>query len=698
MNIEAGIWKCEDGVWFVHKRYKGVDWSGIDWSEEAQVGCPYCMQELGGDTSQDNFTVYGLNDEGMANGGHCWSCNTTIVSCAKAIEDEQNKSSTDGKIQAKSLLRNTNALSKKSNIGEENKVSFASSKGNRDEQKLKEVRLSSEQLEKIYSETSEDLKCSYRGLDKAICKELSVRWKYDEKTGKVSEMWCPYHIKENGELVVTGYKVRKAKPTEKQQKFYSVGYVGKLNCMFGETFEVNESIVYVGGEIDVVSATQMIRQGLSKYPSRKVTVVSSPLGEPMTAELIKTNWDFISKHTKHVLALDNDDAGKKSQEDCKEILPLECTLEAHLALKDANEYLNPRNGKTAEDYTRAVYWNPTPCKSFGIVDSANLLQSAIEAVSKERIKLPPYLNELNDVFKGGIGLQEIVNLISAPSLGKSVFVNEIVLHWLIHSPYKNFIISTEDGAGSYTAKIASRIIGNKILAAETIPERVKLLEDNAELINSYLRDEDGVGRFSILDEIPQSLEDMQQVILQAIKIHGCQVIITDTLSSVIGSRSNQEQEDWMNFLEHTRRNYDVTFINVTHTKKTQDGKALSEGGEATEEMIKGSGAIAQTATVNIILRRNKMAEDEIDKNTTYVDVVKNRTIGTTGRGLAKVYYSNVLHTLFDFTYAESNNFFEGITPEQFKGLQDNNKSVAVSAPKDEYIQGMEDEEEIEIPF
>ena len=112
MNIEAGIWKCEDGVWSIYKMYKGVDWSGIDWSEEAQVGCPYCMQELGGDTSQDNFTVYGLNDEGMANGGHCWSCNTTIVSCAKAIEDEQNKSSTDGKIQANSLSRSTNALSK----------------------------------------------------------------------------------------------------------------------------------------------------------------------------------------------------------------------------------------------------------------------------------------------------------------------------------------------------------------------------------------------------------------------------------------------------------------------------------------------------------------------------------------------------------------------------------------------------------
>ena len=229
--------------------------------------------------------MYGNGEDGLSNGAFCFCCSTTIVSVEKALEDEQNKSTTDGKVLS------SNSLTKKSSIKEENKVSFASSKGNRDEQKLKDVRLSKDDLEKIYSETSEDLKCTYRGLDKTVCKELSIRWKYDEKTGKVSEMWCPYHIKENGELVITGYKVRKAKPTEKQQKFYSIGYVGKLNCMFGETYEVNESIVYVGGEIDVVSAIQMIRQGLSKYPSRKVTVVASPLGEPMTAELIKTNWD-----------------------------------------------------------------------------------------------------------------------------------------------------------------------------------------------------------------------------------------------------------------------------------------------------------------------------------------------------------------------------------------------------------------------
>ena len=136
-----------------------------------------CCAEDGNDSSMDNLHVYGNDENGLSRGAQCFSCGTTIISVDKAITDEQNKSSTDGKIQAKSLLRNTNALSKKSNIGEESKVSFATKNGNRDEQKLKDVRLSKDDLEKIYSETSEDLKCFYRGLDKEVCKSLEIRWK-----------------------------------------------------------------------------------------------------------------------------------------------------------------------------------------------------------------------------------------------------------------------------------------------------------------------------------------------------------------------------------------------------------------------------------------------------------------------------------------------------------------------------------------
>ena len=95
----SSIWSNVDGEWVVSKLYKGVSWKNINWTIEGHVGCPYCMQELGCDTSQDNFMVYGLDDEGLPRGGHCHGvCSTTIVSDEKAIEDAENTSSTDGKV------------------------------------------------------------------------------------------------------------------------------------------------------------------------------------------------------------------------------------------------------------------------------------------------------------------------------------------------------------------------------------------------------------------------------------------------------------------------------------------------------------------------------------------------------------------------------------------------------------------------
>ena len=205
------IWSNVDGEWVVNKRYKSVDWSGIDWTVEGHVGCPYCMQELGCDTSQDNFMIYGLDEEGLPRGGHCHGvCGTTIISVAVALEDEQNKSSLSGKVSMLSSKSNEDESSK---IKQESSVAFGTNSGklSRDQQKLADKRLTQEQIDRIHSETSDELKVNFRGLDKDVCKELGVRWSYCPTSGKVQEMYVPAYVVEDGEPVLTGYKVRKVR-------------------------------------------------------------------------------------------------------------------------------------------------------------------------------------------------------------------------------------------------------------------------------------------------------------------------------------------------------------------------------------------------------------------------------------------------------------------------------------------------------
>ena len=656
------IWSEVDGEWVVSKRYKGVSWESVVWSEEAQVGCPYCMQELGGDTSQDNFTVYGLDDDGLPNGGHCWSCNTTIVSCAKAIEDEQNKSSTDGKIQSKSLSRNTNALSKKSSIEEESNVSFASGKMSRDQQKLAEKRLTQEQIDRIHSETSDELKVNFRGLDKDVCKEFNVRWRYDERTGKVQEMYVPAYILENGEFVLTGYQVRKVRDNQGNlvKDFYALGSVSKLNTFFGQPLNHKETLVIVGGQVDCISAIQMLRQGLARYPSRIPVVVSAMCGESSTADFIRTHYDWVSKFSKVILALDNDQAGIDATEKAKEVLNPDTTLVATYSLKDVNEYLAPRNNKTVNDFASDVVWNATPVKSYGIVQSSGLFDKALEMIAAPKIPLPPFLSELKSPLAGGIEIGGIVNIVSQSSLGKSSIINQAVIYWLKHCPYKMCVFSLEDNGGSYVIKLASNIIGKKLMSIEDDNERYQVLKDNEHKVLPYLIDENGESKFVMLEEASTSIEDIEHAILQAIKVHGCSIFVIDTLTNVILSKSIEEQAEFMLMEERLRRLHNVTFINLSHTRKLGNNEVMTPS----DDMVKGASQIVGTATMNIILTRDKMSDDPIERNTTNISITKNRSTGITANNIAKIYYHNDSHTLFSYDYAAEHDFFANGVPKK----------------------------------
>ena len=543
----------------------------------------------------------------------------------------------------------------------------------RDEEKLKEKSLTPEQLAEIYEKTSDTLTTRYRGLDGNVAKELGVRWEYNAD-GSLKAMYFPAYVKDNGEMKVTGYKVR-----DLPKNFHSFGYIGKCNLMGGMTSQVAETLIVVAGEIEIVTATQAMKSA-DKY-RKSYNIVTSLTGESSTADDLKNHYEWVNKHQKIIICMDNDSAGEKAFDEIKKVVDNDKLYKANLRHKDLNDYLKNGDG---DKLVNDLYWQAIPYENYGLIGSSDLFDKALDMVALERIPLPPFLSGLDEAFSGGIALGEVVNIVSSVSTGKSVFVNEIVLDWIINSPYKMMIISLEDNGGSYLIKIASRIINSKIMTLRTAEERKQALIDHRDEIDKYLVDDDGYNRFIFKEDSTSDLDIMKRAILQAIKVFGVRIILLDPLMSLIGSKSLDEQVKWMEFEEETRRIHNVTFINVAHTRKSSSGsQAHSEGGSISEEDIKGSQQISATATTNIILRRNKMAEDEIERNTTYVDITKNRTVGITGRDLARIYYSNKHHTLFDFNYAEQNNFFNDMSSEKLKEVIDFNKATPVSSSLDD---------------
>lgn len=646
-------------MWKVVKKFRGVDWTNVDFSYEHKTQCPVCA-EAGLDESGNNLHIYGEDENGLPRGAFCFADSTTIVSVEKAMSDEENKSSTNGKI----VPSERNLLSKKSNINsikEESKVSFASNKLSKDQQKLNDKRLSQDQIEKIHSETSDVLKVGFRGLDKDVCKSLEIRWKYDSESGKVTEMWCPTHIIENAQKVLVGYHIRIVRDRQGNltKDFRVEGYNGKLCCFFGQQTNVKETLVIVGGQIDVVSAIQMYQSAMSKYASRVPIVVSTQLGEPSTFETIKTEYEWISKFDKVILCLDQDQAGITATEACKDVLEPDTTLTANLSLKDVNCYLQPKEGKSANDFCQDSYWKATPSRDFGVVDSSYLFESALAKLSQEKIPFPNFLKDLARHFTdNALNTGSWVNFIAGVSSGKSTIFDSWLLDWSLSCPYRQAILSYEANAKAFGVKVISLATSKAVLRIEGKENRIDFANQHKEEVMKLLVNENGESRFDLIDKLPSSAQEAKDLFTYLVKIRNVKVIWTDPLIDFLTICKDQaEQEELIIFMDNLRMSHDVTFMCALHTRKNlSNGTNTSKGGEVAEEDALNSRLVLAKGTVNITSWRNKDSDDEVERNTVYLSIKKNRDDAVTGV-TERLFYRFKANKLYPYSYAESRNFF-----------------------------------------
>lgn len=598
--------------------------------DDSKTGCPRCIAQ-GNDTSLDNFHWYNIQD-----GGYCYSCGFTIPS-------EEYKEESNSNLKAKG---NKNMITSK------------------DIDNLKNKALTAEQVAEIEAKTFTDIPKPYRGVPSEVYKGLGIRW---EKNGNEVSMYYPITVVEDGNERVVGYKIRKH-----PKEFYSIGYVGKLGGFLNQSNAVADTLILCAGEIDLATMTYAME--LDKY-RKSYNIVSSPLGEDHTHTFIKLNYDWVNSHKKIICALDNDEAGQLAFEKVKAVVDNSKLYKAALRFKDINSYM--KEGASDKIITD-VYWNALPVKDFGIAGSGSIYESMVELAKKEKVRLPAFLDDLNKLLAGGVGVAELILLVSPPSVGKSSIVNQWILDWLMNSPYKMFVVSIEDSKASFGLKIASKITSINIMGLETVDEKLKVLSDNKDDIDEYLYNEDGSDRFNILEKIPQEIAELKKAILQAITVHDCKIVVVDPLSAILASLSNEQQVDLMAFFEGLKRDYEIIGILCLHTRKSGSGqKDISEGADYGESDIRGSSSISGTGTITIMLSRDKYAEDEIERNTTNISVPKNRSASKTGRNVAKVYYSPEHSTLFSYEYAQTNNFFKDVTPEELKNILDDTKATPV---------------------
>jgi hypothetical protein len=159
--------------------------------------------------------------------------------------------------------------------------------------------------------------------------------------------------------------------------------------------------------------------------------------------------------------------------------------------------------------------------------------------------------------------------------------------------------------------------------------------------------EDGSHRFYLVDDRDGSLEELKAVVEQLIIACGCKIIVLDPLQDILDGMTNEEQALFLKWQKGLIKSHNVLFININHVRKSGGGGTQnSNGAMISEEDFAGSSTIFKSAALNILLVRDKMNEDPIERNTTKAFISKNRDNSETGPA-GELYYDGQEHTLYD---------------------------------------------------
>lgn len=609
-----------DGFRVKGGKLRGLDVSDLDFSYAHKTTCPRCASQ-GRDRTGDNFYIYDPDENNLPSGGQCYGadCGFRILS-AQVLKEIRGAGENHGK----------------HNLTEEEKAELQAqqilNKASRHRDKALTKALTMKEAKSIWDSTGNN-PMGYRGLNIETCKDLRIRFRYNEETGEPESMLVPTFMprEEGHKPSVVGYKVR-VFPKDFSK---SVGAFNNAVDLIGmqKFHSHNRTLLVLGGEIDWASAYQMYK---AKKPEKYIpAMVTSTLGEGGTLTHFlenQRNYDFFMQFEKVILVLDSDDAGMKAMDEFAEKMPREKLYRVQLRYKDANEYLV--KGKIQE-FIDDVEFKAKPCHESLIIGSGNWLEAINVEVSVEKLSLPPFLCKLQKALKGGFPMGRIITIGASSSAGKTTLVNSMIYYWLGLQSHKIGIVSLELTFGQYCMDMLSRHVGRKIDAMESSKEQQDFLArpDVIEAGNKFFYNRDGSDRFHVVDNRDSNIEQIQKLCEQMVIQNGVQVLILDPVSDLTQKLDKEKQVEFAGWQKSFVKKHNVLMIQISHVRKSGNGQKSYEDGAVPSEMdLVGSFSVSASSACTLMLARNKMSDNENVRNTTNIYIPKCRWSAITGLG------------------------------------------------------------------
>ena len=403
--------------------------------------------------------------------------------------------------------------------------------------------------------------------------------------------------------------------------FYTEGTLSS-SVLFGQNgFRTGGKYITVcEGEIDAMSVYQMLG---SKWP-----VVSVKTGAASVAKDISNSYEYLMSFDNIILCFDNDDAGKKAAKKAAEMLAPKAKI-MPMQYKDANEYLKEKASKSfLSDWWDAKIYTPD-----GIVAGSEMWDVVTEGVTEASVCYPyDGLQRLTY----GIRMGELVTITAGSGLGKSQFLKELI-HFILLSTKENIGMMFMEESIKRTGLSLMSLAANKPLH---LPDSFSTVTDNE--LKSAFDQTLGSERLFFYDHFgSNSIDNIVNKVRYFSKALGCKYIVLDHVSIIVSDQQQGDErraiDEIMTKLRIAVQELDICLLMVSHLRRPAN-TGHEEGAVTSLSQLRGSASIGQLSDIVIGLERNGQAEDETERHTTHIRVIKNRFSGLTGPA-CRLYYS-----------------------------------------------------------
>lgn len=451
-----------------------------------------------------------------------------------------------------------------------------------------------------------------RGISKDVCEKYGVRVSVDEATGDNSVHFYPYTDK--GKVVA--YKQRRL-----PKEFSTIGNMKKASFFGQNLFEgvKRKMLVIEEGEVDCLSAVEIFKQAGKNY-----AVVSLPFGatEGGVHESVRNQVQFLELFEVIVIRMDDDSVGQAYAQTLADWLCTSVKVRimslAGTGFKDTNEILMAGKGEVyLKKLSDSKEYQPE-----AIVTPEVLDYDLVRHVPHKGFEFP--WEGLNSVLKG-LRKGELTLVTAGSGLGKTSFIRQIADHVPAKFGYMSLEESVEMAVRQFIALRCGVPSGRLTFNPDCIPE---------EIYKEAFEHVAKSGKYTFFDSSKfLDFDSLMNKVSYFAKAVNCDFLVIDNLT-LVAARSGEGDERKaidrvMADLAGIAANTGMGIVLVNHLKRAQ-GKSPNNGDMVEIQDLRGSGSLEAFSNNIIALERNQQSDDEAERNTLKVRVLKNRLIGRTG--------------------------------------------------------------------